>query len=85
MTLDRRRCPRIRALPPRLRIKRANGRDVGMPTEAGRVTTAGREVGMPTTAGREGGTTTTGHIGRTAVGILLGILGTAKVGTAAPN
>ena len=56
-----------------------------MPTEAGRVTTAGREVGMPTTAGREGGKTTTGHIGRTAVGILLGILGTAKVGTAAPN
>ena len=55
-----------------------------MPTEAGRVTTAGMEVGMPTTAGREGGKTTTGHIGRTAVGIL-GILGTAKVGTAAPN
>ena len=66
MTFHRRRCPRIRALPPRLRIKRATGRDVGMPTEAGRVTTAGREVGMPTTAGR-------------------GILGTTKVGTAAPN
>ena len=88
MTFHRRRCPRIRALPPRLRIKRllrATGREVGMPTEAGRVTTAGREVGMPTTAGREGGKTTTGHIGRTAVGILLGILGTAKVGTAAPK
>ena len=62
----------------------AIGRDVGMPTEPGRVITVGnpatghivREVGMQPTAGREVGMPTTA--GR-------GILGTAKVGTAAPN
>ena len=61
------------------RLRPATGREVGMPTEAGRV------LGVPATAGREGGKTATGHIGRTAVGILLGILGTAKIGTAAPT
>ena len=63
---------------------RATGREVGNPkvgtAEVGMPTTAGMEVGMATTAGRDGGTTTTGK-----VGILLGILPTAKVGTAAPN
>ena len=45
-----------------------------MPAEAGTVTTAGMEVGMPTTAGREVGMPTAGRI-----------MGTATVGTAAPN
>ena len=40
----------------------------------------GVEVVMATPAGRDGGITTTGK-----VGILLGILGKAKVGTAAPD
>ena len=75
-------------MPPRLRLRtnllRATGREVGTAkvgtAEVGMATTAGMEVGMATTAEREGGTTTTEK-----VGMLLGILGTAKNGTAAPN